>query len=380
MCHMAPGNGGDIPSLSSLGGVLLTLTALSGELPAALVSHLSPHNAYMGKVLKSLKAKKLLRTYSRNGLRGFRLTASAKSSLLVRWPDLFGQILSGESATNAPGYKAADRLRLHRMAEVLVTMFNAGASVYPWEKPDMFSPTPLDEAPCFERPTYYSSRELKRIGKQAAEISSSRAVGILVTNDDMSVIYNTGAGRMKWSTRAETRLIAMLQVDVCQARLPEHFAGTQQNAVVFGAAMSQLPELALQDSKQSPTVFSLERDFTHIYFLTSDHHGEVILQLLNDPDERAKLDDLLGHGLSSPHPDWAVENDAMEGDSPVMFGYTCDVPRIKRFSYFLGLQNQMGTLYCFDFQKEAFQQLCGPNVSIRCIDFDAYERSVFHQS
>lgn len=366
---MAPVYGGDIPSLSSLGGLILLLTALSGELPATLIFRLSLHDAYLEKVVKSLKGKRLLRTYSRDGLRGFRLTSFAKKSLLERWPDLFGEIFVGQSATNAPGYKTADRLRLHRMAEVLVTMLNAGVSVYPWEKPDLFSPTPLDEAPHFECPAYYSSRELKRIGKQASEISSSRAVGVLLSNDEMAVIYNTGAGRMKWSARSETRLVAMLQVDICQARLAERFAGTKQNAILFGSSMSQLPELAVQDSKQCPSVFSQERDFPHIYFLTNDQHGEVILRLLNSPGEKAKLDDLLGHGLSDPRPDQAVENDAMDGDTPVMFGYTCDVPRIRGFSNLLDLQNRTGILYCFDFQEGALRQICGQSVKIQCLDF-----------
>ena len=103
------------------------------------------------------------------------------------------------------------------------------------------------------------------------------------------------------------------------------------------------------------------------------------MQLLCDPEERAKLDDVLSCGLSGPRPDWSVENDAMEGDSPVLFGFSCDIPRIKRFSTALELQERTGTLYCFDFQEAALRQICGPNVSIQCIDFETYERGVFHQ-
>lgn len=367
---MSPDAKQELPALSSLSGLILTLTALSGELPTDQIMRLPSTPAYRMKVLKSLKSDGLLRTYYRDGLRGVRLTKQAKRRMIDCWPDLFCPVLAGNSATNAPKYTTPARLRLHRMAEVLVTMLNAGVPVYPWEKPDLFSPMPLNEPPHFECPTYYSSRELKRIGKQASEISSSRAVGILLTNEEMSVVYNTGAGRMKWSARSETRLVAMLQVDLCQARLPERFAGTKQNAILFGASMSQLPELAVQDSKQCPSVFSQERDFPHIYFLPNDRHGEVILRLLNDPCEKAKLDDLLGHGLSDPRPDQAVENDAMDGDTPVMFGYTCDVPRIKSFSNLLGLQDRAGILYCFDFQEDALRQICGQGVKIQCLDFE----------
>lgn len=374
---MASDNRGDIPSLSSLGGTILTVTALSGELPTSLVSRLSGHEAYTEKVIKALRGKKLLRTYSKNGLRGFRLTSSAKRSLLECWPDFFSPVFSGESATNSPGYKITDRLRLHRMAEVLVTMLNAGVLVCPWEKPDVFGPSPHHEIPTIDRPAYFSSREVKQLGSQASKVSSSRASGILLADDCIFIIYNTGTGLMKWANKAEVRLAALLQVELCGDRLSNQFGSAEQSAVMFGTDMSLLPSLMGLDGHQPHQGLLQDKIFAHFYFLTNDHRGEVILQLLCEPDEKAKLDDLLSCGLSSPRPDGAVENDAMEGDSPVLFGYTCDIPRIRRFSTALALQEQSGTLFCFDFQEETMRQICGSNVSIQCIDFASYERSVF---
>lgn len=376
---MAAESGVDIPSLTSLGGVLLTLTALSGELPVTLVSRLSSRVAYTEKVIKSLKGKKLLRTYSSHGLRGFRLTSFAKRSLLEQWPDLFERVFSCESATNAPGYKINDRLRLHRMAEVMVSMLNAGVSVYPWEKPDVFTPMPLNESPYIARPTYFSSREVKQLGSQASKISSSRANGVLLANDSIFVIYNTATGLMKWANKAEVRLSALLQVELCQSRLSDQYGTAEQSAILFGSEMSLVPSLMGLNGHQPHQGLLQDKNFAHFYYLPSDHHGDVLMQLLCDPEERAKLDDVLSCGLSGPRPDWAVENDATEGDSPVLFGYSCDIPRIKRFSTALELQERTGTLYCFDFQEVALREICGPNVSIQCIDFEAYERSVFHQ-
>ena len=55
------------------------------------------------------------------------------------------------------------RLRLHRMAEVLVAMYNAGVGVFSWQKHAVFNPTPPDDIR-IEWPMYYSSREVKEIG------------------------------------------------------------------------------------------------------------------------------------------------------------------------------------------------------------------------
>ena len=64
----------------------------------------------------------------------------------------------------------------------------------------------------------------------------------------------------------------------------------------------------------------LDGCYHHFYYLTSDHHGEVILKLLCEPEKKTKLDDILAQGLSAPRQYWLVENDAMDGDEPVLFG------------------------------------------------------------
>lgn len=123
--------------------------------------------------------------------------------------------------------------------------------------------------------------------------------------------------------------------------------------------------------------FVLDGGFEHFYYLTGDHHGEVILQLLCCPDEKALLDGVLSEGYDPPRPGWVVENDAIDGETAVLFAYTCDMPRICRFSAALEKMGWPGTLYCFDFQGDVMRQVCGPGVNVRCIDFDVYERSVF---
>ena len=83
--------------------------------------------------------------------------------------------------------------------------------------------------------------------------------------------------------------------------------------------------------------------------------------------EKQYLDSILAEDLSPSQPGLVVENDAMDGDEPVLFGYTCDMPRIKRFDSALHIHDKKGTLYCFDFQEDVLRELCGPNISIRAL-------------
>ena len=372
---MAAGNK-QIPPEDTLASLLLTLTALSGEFPTAQISRLPSTGAYQEKILKSLKGEKLLRTYYRDGLRALRLTTAAKKLLVDKWPDRFLPYLSGSTETNVLKSEVPRRLRLHRMAEVLVTMLNADVLVFPWEKPAVFSPTPLSAAPCIDRPAYYSSREVKGLGAQAVKIRGSRSTGLLLTDGAIFTIYNTGPFAMKWEYKAEMRLKAMLQTELCQRRLPGQYQNAVLSAIVFGQDMERMIPL-MNDGGGQRDYFVLDGNYQHFYYLTSDHKGELILRLLCDAEQRTVLDDILSQDLAPCRPDWIVENDAMDGDSPVLFAYTCDMPRIKRFDTALELHGKTGTLFCFDFQEKAMRQICGSGVDIQCIDFDVYERSVF---
>ena len=135
-----------LPNPDTFADQLLTLTALSGEFPSALVSRLPGSGYYNRNMVTRMKQNELLYKYSRDGLHGLRLTAQAKQLLLARQPDRYAAILSGNTAANAPKYDVPYRLRYHRMAEAMVTMQNAGVTIYPWEKPEIFQADdgPLD--------------------------------------------------------------------------------------------------------------------------------------------------------------------------------------------------------------------------------------------
>lgn len=363
----------EAPPLDTAAGLLLTLTALSGELPTALLGRLPGGEAYKAKVVKWLKKDGFLRTYYADGLRGFRLTAAAKNLLLDSWPDLFCPYLTGQSETNVLKSELTRRLRLHRMAAVLVTMHNAGVGVFPWQKPDVFGPTQPGDAR-IEWPVYYSSREVKEIGPQRDKIRGSRATGVLLTENDVFAVYNTGASEMKWERNSELRLKILMQQELCWRRLPAQYQETEPNAIVFGADMERMSVLMGVGTDQRHKYFVLEETYQHFHYLTSDHRGEAILKLLGEPKQRAVLDGILLEGLSEARENWFVVNDAMDGETPVLFGYTCDMPRIRRFCGGLRMHGFRGTLYCFDFQEEALRRICGPNVDIQGMDFKAAER------
>ena len=352
-----------LPAQNTLSYLLLTLTALCGEYPISQISRLPGGPAYLESMVTSLRQSGLLHTFSKDGLRGLRLTSPAKRLLLADAPQWFSDYLTGSSEPNKLKSELSRRLRLHRMAEILTIMHNADISAFPWEKPP-FSAMVSQNA---ESPAYYTSREIKEIGPQGTKIRSSRATGILLTDGGIFLTYNTAKAQMKWEYKAELRFKALLQTE---GVMPD----AEISGIVFGSTMEQLSILMQPDAH---SYFLLDGSFPHFYYLTNDRYGEAILRLLCDAQHCRTLDAILADGLYERIPNWLVENDAIDSaGNPVLFAYTCDFPRIRRFDTALELHGMTGTLICFDYQEDALREICGHRVTLQSIDFQQFERSL----
>ena len=339
---------------------LLALVALSGELPTSQLSRLAGGTSYKENVVKSLKRQRLLLSYYKNGLRGYRLTAAAKKLLLEHNPERFSFYLSGACATNHIRSEPEQRLRLHRVSQTLITMRNANVSIFRDEKPGVF----------------HTSREIKEMGTTFVKIRGARSVGVLLTPQHIHVVYNMGNALMKWSYKAEMRTKALMQTVLCRERMPHQYHPDAVRGLLLGDSMELAYELLTDQGGKN--YFVLDGSYERFCFLTNDHHGEVLLRLLCDKEIDNDLRELLLLDLEPRQLSETVENDAMTPDgAPVLFAYDCDLPRIRRFDTALRLQDRYGILICFDHQAEVLRRYCGDRVVVQAIDFAAFERRFF---
>lgn len=364
-----------LPEEGTVSRVLLDLVAVLGEFPANLLCRLPGGRCYKENVVKTLKRQNLLRTHYRDGLRAYRITARGKKLLLTDHPKRFEFALTGSAETNHTKSEITRRLRLYRIAEATVTMYNAGVSVFRDEKPDVFSPV-TKEINGIHFPAFYNSREIKELGSVFVKISSARSVGVLLTHREIFVVYNLGDALMKWSYKAEMRMKALMKTVLCRERLPDLYSPDAVQGLLLGNGMALAESiLAGEGGKQ---YFLLDGNYDHFYYLTNDRKGERLLNLLCNEQKRKQLESILLTDLYESDSGMTVENDALDKNGqPVLFGYTCDLVRIKRFDNALRMQNQGGTIICFDFQKEALSRCCGKNIRFQSIDFQKWERSFF---
>ena len=359
-----------LPAQDSLYYELLALTAICGELPCACADRLTSSKSYRKKVVTSLTHGKLLRIFSKDHLRGYRLGIRGKRLLRERAPERFQFYLSGRTDTNSIKSSPARRLRLHRIAQTYITMLNAGAVIYRDEKPPIFSPN-VSKPLYIDAPTFYDSREMKELGLEMVKVHGSRMVGSLLTSSRTFAVFNGMDAVPTFDTQIEQRGKIMLQniryTRTGVSHTPDGILLSDQWAV-----MATLLENAKTCKKEH---FLFDEGYEHFYFLTNDYHGETLLWLLCRPDVIKRLNSLLLQELQLPCRNAFIENDARtDAGAPILFCYLPDLPRLFRFLSALELLQMKGAILCFDFQADALQALCGDKVELQTIDFAEFER------
>lgn len=367
-----------LPDNDTVSHNLLELIAVSGEFPTHLIDRIAGGRTYKETVVTTLKRQGFVRTYYRDGLRGLRLTRLAKHSLLSLNPQRFEFSLTGSSDTNHIKSDLPRRQRLHRIAEATITIQNSGSAVFRDEKPYVFSPYWNDDINLeIVSPAFYNSREIKEIGTAFVKIKGARSVGVLLTPKDVFVVYNLGNALMKWDYKSEMRTKALMKTVLCRERLTG-YSGEDIKGLLLADGMELCYEiLSGVGGKQH---FLLDGNYENFYYLTNDYKGERVLATLCNPLLDARLKEILMSDLEEQDIGLTIENDAFEQDgTPVLFGFYCDLPRIKRFDTALSLQDKEGVIICFDFQKEVLSRYCCENITFKTINFDKWERSFFER-
>ena len=369
-----------LPQSKTKPTLLLMLTALSGEFPANQTDRLGS-SSYMENVVKDLKREGLLRTYYKDRLRGHRLTAKAKALLLDAHPDRFSFFLTGNSETNQPKSEITRRLRLHRMAESLITMQGAGVSIFRDEKPEVFYPEGAENhLPLrIDAPAFYNSREVKELGTEFVKVRGARMVGTLLTSSNAFVVYNPGSAKCRWEYKSEMRTKALMKTVLCQQRLAGQYAPDAVQGIILGDGMEMAYELLAGRESGQRNYFVLDGNYDSFHYIPNNRDGEVILKILCDAWRQEELRSVLSENLLPRKAGSHIENDGFDRHgNPVLFAYTLDLPRIARFHQALQLQEKSGTMICFDFQAEVLKRYCKAQVSFETINLQKYEGRFLH--
>ena len=321
-----------------------------------------------------LKSQNLIKVYHRDKLWCYRLTTAAKRFLLEKNKGRFYFYLNGSVETNLLKSEYSRRIRLQRVAETMILMYQAGVLIFRDQKWELFSYEKKKvRRDNFSAPTFYNSRELKEVEQETEKIKNSRATGVLFAGLERYLVYHTGNGALKWQPRSELRMKAVIGFHPSLASVE---TGEAVKAIMLGNDMDTAYQLLKSNGGKKKEYFCLDETFAHMHFITVDYLGIALLKLLVHPVKQMELKQLLLTDLQDKCLS-GMDYDAEELGNPVLFAYDFDMPRIVKFCSALALRKQKGKLICFDYQKEALQKYCGGNIEIQTIDFKKFEGRFF---
>lgn len=374
--------------------LILELIAISGEYPASNIHRLIPSASYAQKIITALLGEKLLKAANRHDIKGYRLALKAKRMLLADNPERFVDYLEGAAVTNRIRSEAQRRLRLHSAAEVITLMHNAGVRIFTDTKPKVSMPdafTDLSQTalsqPAFEvgsaiiAPCFYQTKGHNGEHEKSKDISSSRAIGTLLTPTHVYTVYNTSGKISRWSASIEVTFRVKVQDYLCRKLLYSQYNGRETEAVMIGES----PEILLkylQPGKKPKTGFELFTEtYRHFYFITNDDYGDATLELLCNTTQMSLLKAALKKKFLPSDIKYPIEHDALTEDgNPVLFCCLLNVPRLVKFKTGIRLHNKNGKVVAFDFQSDALREYLGGKVEIKAIDFETVMEWLSQQS
>lgn len=254
-------------------------------------------------------------------------------------------------------------------------MRNAGVSIFRDETPALYDRSTMTDR--FDSyPAFYSSREIKEIGAAFDKVKSTRAVGVLLTVEEIFVAYNFGNSIVrKWAYKTEMKVKAVVENEFTLKRFYNQYSRVNIKGLVFGNSMELAYDVLKNPNRQ---YFILNDNYENFHFVTNDHKGEMLLRLLCNPDLCEELDEILIDDLCPAREGALIENDAMTEDGkPVLLAYKCDLKRIQKFDTALTIQNKRGIIICFDYQAEVLRRYCSEAVEFQTLDFEKTERRFF---
>lgn len=359
----------------------LEIVAISGESPLSNIDLILGNGRYKEKVITELKQEHMIKTYYKDKLKSYRLTSKGKKYLIDLNKKRFEFYLQGNSETNKNKTELTRRKRLHCISEAYSMMKQAQVEIFKDKKADIFT---LEynprQPPKIQDPSFYSSREIKGIGIQAVKVKNTRAVGVLITENQVYIIYNTQENIMKWQYKSEMRLKAVISYCLMERKILKNCNIESINAVMIGSSMDIAYNLITSNGGYKKQLFMLDESFKSIYFVPRDTYGITMLKILSNDNLRQKICNILSIDLIIKSSYEGIDCDAYNSkNQPVLFAFDFDMVRIVRFQSAVNLREIKGSIICFDFQKDVLNRYCNSRIDIQTIDYKKFERRFFSE-
>lgn len=358
--------------------MLLWCVGFCVEFPKRLVVRIGGHPEWNRHVLYRALRDGYLEMYRSSfrdrEVRSLRLTAKGIDYIAERDVDLLNQVLARmDSVTKSTRSSPEKILRLHSRATGLVMAKAAGAHFLPGDKPPLlmsaFKQHPT-AGPSEGEVYFYTTAEIRNAIEEYEPdtvAKTSRIIGILVRDDLVFFMYDSGYSRMYWLKSTEENAAVSVQT-LLNSR---GFSIQRRNQIVIGNNMSVPVKICKSRDGSRSRYFSLSDFFSACYFVTNNREGDALLSTIVNPDRGARIAQIALEGTNPPLTK-TREYDAVDAveNRPIILNYQCDLMGLTSVNPAPYGFSSGPILLCLDYQVRAMQEILGPMIEVRAMRGD----------
>ena len=342
---------------------VMTLTALSGEFPYSEFERLNISSSY-GKLIRHnfYNDGLMKRTYSKNGLKGIRLTNRGKERLKQKFPERFGHIADKNRT------ETSRRYRRQLFAKTYCSLLNADIEFLPDKKPFIFARRHsqsyevvyplLKISRLSDMPVFYDSMDIKyELEDFVQQIRNSVMTGLILTDSKCLVLYNIDENRYPLSYGTALRVSCMIDNGTFL-----NIKNTS-NAIFLVSDFDIAADLIFgnKDKDVYSCTVILNEVFRHIYIVPENPDGDVQLRVLCHQELSEMIEDTFIDGFGYGDNGFKTVNDGFDKyGNPVLNGCHLDIIRLMKFKRGLLNNDISGRILCYDFQVDFVQKIMCP--------------------
>lgn len=358
---------------------VLELLALAGELSSDEIKSFVNSSSYGEKIITALKKETLIRKYKIEDRDLFRLAPRGKKYLKEILPGEFESYLTRQRSMNRIRDDKRRIERRDKLAKMLFMFHRADIKILPDEKTllknsfvntrtDSTDTTDTTDTTDAHRPEFYTSMEIKNLVPDYKTSIGSRALGILIANNMLYIVYYTADGELLWKHDSEENFLKSTSRVLARKLFGKNY-GTYQ--LVFGDNEKTVAAIMKRYGTKSKGKIYPSADMPDMIFALTNTEKDATLDIaLHCPgfinDLKAKYGGDIVYDEKMPFFDgvkktkYRAENGIIqEREEFYLFALLFDMVKVAQAVDVAVKRKYEVRIYCFDYQQKYLEAFIG---------------------
>lgn len=273
---------------------VLEFLALVGELSSDEIKNFTASASYGEKIITTLKRELLIKKSKTGDKDLFRLSPRGKKYLKSLLSEEYENYLSRQRSMNRIRDDKRRIERRDKLVQILLMFHRADIKILPGEKTLLKNNSAITRADGTDntdayRPEFYTSMEIKNIIPDYKTGIGSRALGILIANNMLYIVYFTVDGELLWKHDAEKNFLTSTSGTLARRLFGKNY-GTYQ--LVFGDNLKTVAAIMKRCGEKTQGKIYPSFDMPNMLFAIKNTNEDATLDLiLHNLDYVAKLKD-----------------------------------------------------------------------------------------